>query len=164
MNRSAIAELMEIDIPLTNMGEITDDEARDLAISLNLDRRHSTPEQQQAARAGRIVKAAQLAADGHSVRDIAAELSVSKSQVQRDLDAVPRGTRRRKRKPPAARALANVTSLAGSIKTVLRDTGQRAALEAIAAQHGVPFDRGSWPLFEQLRLVLRDLANGCVSV
>ena len=163
MNRSQIAEPLELDIPVTNMGHITDEEARTLALSLNLDRRHSTPEQQQAARAGRISKTIALANDGHSVRVIAQTLSVSKSQVQRDLAAVPRGTVQRKKRPPAVRALANVTSLAGSLRAVLRDKARREALAAIAAQHGVPLDGSTWPLFETFRLVLRDLAQGGVS-
>lgn len=161
MHRSLIAEPLDIDVPVVSLGDVADAHARDRCRALNIKRRHMTADEEQLARAGRIVRVAALSAGGKTIREISNEVGVCKSQVQRDLQLVPHGTRKRKRRPPAARALANVTSLAGSLKAVLRDKARRAALEAIAKQHGVPFDEGgNWSLFEKMRLVLRDLAQG----
>lgn len=167
MHRSIVAEPLEhVVVPIKNLGRLTDAQARERCFALNVKRRHMTVEEQQQAREGRIARVVEQRDSGKSLRAIADDVGVSLGQVQRDLSAagVSPDTRKRKRRPPAVRALANVTSLAGSLKAVLREPSRRKALEAIAKQHGVPFDHdGGWSVFERVRLVLRDLANGGAS-
>jgi SAM-dependent methyltransferase len=80
-NRARIADELGIDYP-TNRVTVTDDEhAYELAGTLNLARRHL-----DAAQRRRL--AADLRAEGHSLRAIGRALGVSKSQVQNDLDEV----------------------------------------------------------------------------
>ena len=62
--------------------------------SLNIHRRHLTPEQQQERRQKRVERVAAARAAGMSLRDIAEQEGVSVSQIQRDLEnpTVPGGT------------------------------------------------------------------------
>ena len=62
--------------------------ARSFVDSQNLHRRHLTPEQQKERRAARVQRVAEKRAEGKSIRAIAAEEGVSKSQVVADLGEV----------------------------------------------------------------------------
>jgi transposase-like protein len=63
----------------------SEDEAREIARTLNSDRRHLTEEQRRAV-------VADLRSEGHSLRAIAGALGVDKKQVQRDLARAEVGT------------------------------------------------------------------------
>jgi ParB-like chromosome segregation protein Spo0J len=161
-HRALIAEELILDPPVVTLGDISEADAKQRCLALNLKRRHMTLDEQQAARQGRIARVGALADQGKTVREIAEIEQVSKSQVGRDLQLVPGGTKRRKR-PPAQRALSNVTSLTGSVRAVLRDRSKRPTLEAIAAQHGIPLSGTSWPALDAIRAVLRDVVGGAAS-
>ena len=59
--------------------------ARDLALTLNTDRRHLTPDELQRVRAERIERVAAKRAEGKSLRAIADEEGVSPEQVRQDV-------------------------------------------------------------------------------
>jgi hypothetical protein len=82
--RHAAAKAAKIK-PRTVQFKGTDDQARQFVETANLHRRHLTPEQEEErrqARVGRVVEARQ---EGKSIRAIAEQEEVSKSQVERDL-------------------------------------------------------------------------------
>jgi hypothetical protein len=90
------------------------EEKRDLALSLNVHRRHLTPEELQRLRQERIARVAEGRRQGKSIRTLAAEEKVSPGQVHRDVAAAtvsgetvePEGGRvtgRDGRRRPAAR-------------------------------------------------------------
>lgn len=84
MNRLEIAAAEDIGFPVEKT-KITDAEARELAWSLNRDRRHLTPEEQAKARAERVQRIADKRAEGKSLRAIAEEEGVSQEQVRQDV-------------------------------------------------------------------------------
>jgi hypothetical protein len=164
-------------VPVTCLGAVSEDEARQRCLALNLTRRHMTVEEQQQARLGRVARVAALRAEGKSIRAIAEAEQVGKSQVHRDLadhgvappatlvarnGAVWTGHRRKKtRTVGAARAHALLTKTAAQVRTVLRASGsQRARLEALAEAAGVPIAGNAWPALDALLAVLRDAAGG----
>lgn len=65
---------------------IPDDQVEAFIDSLNLHRRHLTVEQQQAKRRARVERVATSRTGGKSIRTIAEEERVSKSQIERDLE------------------------------------------------------------------------------
>jgi hypothetical protein len=83
----ATDEATHLTVPVQHLGDLTDDAARELALTLNADRRHLTPEEQQAARRDRIRRVVEGRADGDSLRTIAAREGVSEKQVREDLKA-----------------------------------------------------------------------------
>ncbi len=85
-NRAQIAtELGLCDLPTRTAAGLTDDEKRELAISLNADRRQLTPEDLSALRQERVKRVRTAREEGKSLRTIAADEGVSLGQVQRDL-------------------------------------------------------------------------------
>jgi hypothetical protein len=78
-------ESVNLTVPVQHLGDLTDEAARELALTLNADRRHLTPEEQHAARRERIERVAAARAAGDSLRTIAEREGVSLGQVQRDL-------------------------------------------------------------------------------
>ena len=79
-HRARIADALEpiAFCPRIVMEVRDDDHAREIARELNLTRRHLTPEQRQTL-------AAQLRAEGHSLRAIGGALGASKTQIAKDL-------------------------------------------------------------------------------
>jgi hypothetical protein len=80
-------EATHLSIPVQHLGDLTDDAARELALTLNADRRHLTPEEQRAARCERIERVTAARAEGDSLRMIAEREGVSEKQVREDLRA-----------------------------------------------------------------------------
>ena len=95
-NRLTIGAAKRKQVPINHAGQMTDQAAKALAVSLNRDRRHRTPEEQEAAREERIERVAEAREEGLSIRAIAEAEEISPAQVQRDLQAagatVPPGT------------------------------------------------------------------------
>jgi hypothetical protein len=83
----ATDETIHLAVPVQHLGELSDDVARELALTLNSDRRHLTPEEQQAARRERVDRVAAARAEGDSLRTIAEREGVSEKQVREDLKA-----------------------------------------------------------------------------
>ncbi|HEX4608004.1 MAG TPA: ParB N-terminal domain-containing protein [Urbifossiella sp.] len=87
-NRAAVAaDLGLADVPVTSLGRITDDEARDRSLAMNTARRHLTPEEQAELAAVRRARVVGRRGRGESLRTIAGEEGVSEKQVRRDLAA-----------------------------------------------------------------------------
>ena len=84
-HRKRIAGELGVPCPSISFEVKDDDEAREVSRTLNADRRQLSEDERKAV-------AADLRAEGHSLRAIADALGVSKSQVDRDLSTVPRGT------------------------------------------------------------------------
>jgi hypothetical protein len=84
-HRARIADELGVSYRVRTINVADDAEAQTIARTLNADRRHLTEAQ-------RREQAIFLRRSGHSVRAIAATVGVSKSQVDRDLATVPRGT------------------------------------------------------------------------
>jgi transposase-like protein len=168
LNRVDYALGLGLTVPMMFLGRMRDDVARTLALSLNLDRRHLTAEEQQAARGERVKRVAQARDEGASIREIARAEQVSPGQVQRDLAAAsvsgdtPK-PKTRPRKPPAVRARASADNLVGLVRAVLKGP-QRARFEQLAQQAGVPLAGKEWPALDLIRAVLRDVAQGGASV
>lgn len=83
-HRSRIARELGITCPTVTRKVRDDEDATDLAYSLNADRRHLTPEVR-----AQIV--ANLRSQGHSLRSIAGAVGVSKSQVAKDVNQLSTG-------------------------------------------------------------------------
>ena len=93
--RAVIGEEFDIDVPVLDWGEMSDDQALGLCKDLNRHRRHLTPEQRAKLRSERIGRVVAARAQGKSLRAIAEDEDVSLVQVQRDLEespTVPGGT------------------------------------------------------------------------
>lgn len=84
-NRLEIGAEFDLDVPIVDVGDYGAEAARELAITLNRDRRHLTPDEQQAARAERIERVAEKRAEGKSLRAIAEEEGVSAPQILADI-------------------------------------------------------------------------------
>lgn len=84
---SIAAELGLWAVPVHHRGDLTDDEARELAVSLNADRRHLTPEEQAAARAKRNAEIIQSAETGDSLRTLADRYGLNHSTIDKILQA-----------------------------------------------------------------------------
>jgi transposase-like protein len=121
---------------LTDIREVADeDEAREIARTLNLDRRHLTPQQR------REVVAA-LRQEGHSLRAIAGATGVSQGQVRRDLSGVSQDTpatvtgrdgKSYPSKRPAAERVAQIQALADEGHTA-RQIGERLGVRGSAGE------------------------------
>jgi ParB-like chromosome segregation protein Spo0J len=85
LHRSRLADEIGVRYRVDVIAVTDEDQAREIARTLNADRRHLTPEQRR-----EIVAA--LREQGHSLRAIAGAVGSSKSQVERDLSTVPDGT------------------------------------------------------------------------
>lgn len=186
-NRADLAIELELRsrVPVIDLGRISEQVARDLAYSLNLDRRHITPAEMVLAAEARRGRAASRRADGDSLRTIAATEGVSLVQVQRDLAAagVPGGTPETASRvhgqdgkvyPATAgdtperqlertrRSLDRV--IGGAVE--LADGSYSSRLQQLARMHGVPLTiaGGScvWPALTSVRAVLADLAAAVV--
>lgn len=187
-NRADLAREYGLPLPTVDLGPLSDEAARDLAYSLNLDRRQTTPEEMRAlaeARRGRV-KAAR--GRGQSLRAIAEAEGVSLGQVQRDVaaadppapepgdtpdDPVPDGKvrgRDGKTYPASAgdtperlleRTRRNLDrAIEGCVE--LADGDLAARLLQLGRMHGVPLkiEDGAcvWPALVGVRAVLADLA------
>jgi hypothetical protein len=84
-NRLTLAAACDADVPFVDMGPMGEKAARELAISLNADRRHLSPEEQVAARTERVERVKKARKEGASLRVIAEKEGVSEVQVRRDL-------------------------------------------------------------------------------
>lgn len=78
-HRSRIANELGVECPTTTLTVASDDDAREIARTLNADRRQLSEEERK-----KVV--ADLRQEGHSVRAIAGALGVGKSTVHEDLD------------------------------------------------------------------------------
>lgn len=58
-NRLGIAADIGAEVPFTDLGVLSEATARELAVSLNADRRHLSPDEQAAARAARVERVAE---------------------------------------------------------------------------------------------------------
>lgn len=83
-HREEIAVALDVACPVEIVNVTSDDEARELAVSLNVDRRQLDPEQRR-----RIVE--ELRKSGHSLRAISGAVGVAQTTVRRDLAGVPPG-------------------------------------------------------------------------
>jgi uncharacterized protein YerC len=86
--RLEIAAEVGADVDTIHMGRLTREQAYELAKAFNDHRRHEDPE---TIRRRRLERVAEMRADGKSIRTIADEEGVSKTQVERDLDQLSRG-------------------------------------------------------------------------
>jgi ParB-like chromosome segregation protein Spo0J len=84
-HRATIADEIGVTYRVDVVSVRDDDEAREIARTLNSDRRQLTQEQRR-----QVV--ADLREQGHSLRAIAGAVGVGKSQVERDIAGVPQGT------------------------------------------------------------------------
>lgn len=84
IGRLTIAAKRGLSVPVQDLGPQLLDLCRELALTLNADRRHLTLEEQQAARASRIERVVEATEAGRSTREIAAAEGVSQMQVLRD--------------------------------------------------------------------------------
>lgn len=93
INRARIAsEIGLSSIPVVVCNSLTGDGKKQLAISLNADRRHLTQQEQAEFRAQRIKRVAERRRNGESTRTIAEAEGVSQAQVRHDLkDATEQG-------------------------------------------------------------------------
>lgn len=89
-HRSRLADELGVDCPQIEQHVAGEAEAEAIARTLNVDRRHLEPEQRREL-------AADLRTNGHSLRSISGALGVSKSQIDRDLSAVPQQSPQRVR-------------------------------------------------------------------
>lgn len=80
-HREEIAVALDVACPVEIVNVTSDDEARELAVSLNVDRRQLDPEQRR-----RIVE--ELRKSGHSLRAIGGAVGVHATTVRRDLAGV----------------------------------------------------------------------------
>lgn len=147
-----------------SLGPLPDQTARQIAISLNLDRRQLTPEEQHLARQGRIKRvAAAVAAKG--IRQTARDEGVSHTQILRDLELVATGTDvpkpPKKKLPLPTKAYNAASRLQKTIRKLNRSYGDR--LRLVASTHGSVIVGNDWPDLQRVTLVLRDLASGGVS-
>lgn len=78
-HRRRIADELDVEYRVDVVEVADEDEAREIARTLNSDRRHLSPEQRR-----EVVLA--LREQGHSLRAIGGSLGVSKSQVKKDVD------------------------------------------------------------------------------
>ena len=156
--RARIADDLGLKYPVNIIEVADEDEAREIARTLNEDRR-AMP------KAERLPVVQALREEGHSMRAIAGAVGVTKSQVERDLSTVPDGTvpdrvtgldgktrpARREPKPEPADAL----RLAKEVKTerrqerIVERTEQRAAV--LEEDH--PLDG------ERFRVFVHDIRN-----
>jgi hypothetical protein len=88
-NRSELAYRVDPNrqVPVTDLGEIPDNVAEELARTLNVDRRHLSSEDYQrlsAERVARMKRIATLRIGGKSLRDIAHVENISHEQVRKD--------------------------------------------------------------------------------
>lgn len=161
MNRALYGLELGIDVPETCLGRLDDAQAKQLAISLNLDRRQLSLDEQMQARGERINRVAAASAAGQSTRQIASAEGVSQTQVVADLAAA--NTPVRKKNMPlfvrAHRAAGRLSKLVNKLARSSR--GEQFAI--LAAQHGIPLDGKRWPQLEIIAAVLRDVAGGAAS-
>jgi hypothetical protein len=76
-----------VSIPIQRLCGLSSDQKRDLALSMNLDRRHLSQTVLQHLRQERIARVAEKRQEGNSTRAIAEEEGVSQPQILRDLKA-----------------------------------------------------------------------------
>jgi hypothetical protein len=74
------------EVHVQHLFALGDEDAQELALSLNRDRRHLTPAEQHEARLERIVRIVAARAGGESLRTIGTREGVSAEQVRRDLE------------------------------------------------------------------------------
>ncbi len=153
MNRALIAEALHLEVPLADLGEMSDEAARHLAYALNVVRRHLSAEEIEALRKERVERVKAARANGEPLRKIAAREGVSHTQVNND-----------------GRENVNRLTPAGQIDSARRTLGtlaKKADALAVASggrwlyllrRHEVPAD---WPV--RLRAVLADLAAQVMS-
>ncbi|HYT87218.1 MAG TPA: hypothetical protein VEL76_00730 [Gemmataceae bacterium] len=84
-NRLRIAAKLGLSVDYEARSGLKEKEKEELALSLNLDRRHLTSEEREQARAERKEREVQGRQEGKSTRQIAEEEGVSHQQVVRDL-------------------------------------------------------------------------------
>lgn len=87
IGRLTIAARRELSVPVQDLGDQSHDFCRELALTLNADRRHLTIEEQQAARAERIARVVEATEAGRSLREIGRKEGLSQVQILRDLTA-----------------------------------------------------------------------------
>lgn len=146
-HRGRIADDLGVDYRVDVVRVESDEQAREIASTLNLARRHMNADQRR-----EIV--ASLRERGHSLRAIAGAVGASKSQVERDLSGVPDGTpetvkgadgksyparrptvvpaKNEREASKAQTALATVTDPPEGIRSV-RDLGRQARAEQKSA-------------------------------
>lgn len=94
--RAEIALSCGVRLPTVHVGELTTEQAYTRALGMNDARRHEDPEAIRQRRRERIERVAEKRREGKSIRTIAEEEEVSKSQIERDLEeaksTVPPGT------------------------------------------------------------------------
>jgi len=122
-HRARIAHELNIDYPTDTRHVANDEEAAEIARTLNSDRRHLTEDQRREV-------AAQLRAEGHSLRAIAGALGVAHKTIHRDLASVSGdtdepeyvmsldGRRRPARRPPADTTI--IDALADDVRQLLK--------------------------------------------
>lgn len=130
----------------------TEDDEKDFVRRVNLHRRHLTPEQLEEEREKRIARIVELRQQGESLRAIAEAEGVSKSQVERDLEAstVPGGTV----EPKGGK----VTGKDGRTRTATPATKGKAAAQAQAEadKQSAEVDCFKTPVPEKLKAVFFD--------
>lgn len=89
IHRLSIAEELRLDpdaIPHEIVAGLTEEQKHDLAVSLNADRRHLDIEDLKLLRAQRIERVVQGRKEGKSLRTLASEEGISKTQIKYDLE------------------------------------------------------------------------------
>jgi hypothetical protein len=145
IHRARIAAKLGITPEFREHKGLTPEQKRQLALSLNLDRRHLTEEEQERARAQRLDRVATKRREGKSTRTIAKEEGISQSQVVKDLrsagehrcspgDDQEQGDLFTSSAPVAAPAtINNPADIPDTVMSTLVDNGSTEA--ALAPQH-----------------------------
>jgi transposase len=138
-HRKRIADDLGVAYPVRVLAVVDDEQAAEVARTLNEDRRHLTPEQRR-----EVVKA--LRGEGHTQRAIAGAVGVSQATVHRDLDShESRPTKRRRRRRTTARVerpdfVVFFTTVQETIDVLERFAADPAALAAEMPDR----ERGAW--------------------
>jgi hypothetical protein len=85
-NRLRIASEFDLAVPFEIHRGLSGEEKEQLALDLNVDRRHISPEERTKARAERMKRVHDKVEAGQSRREVAKEEGISESQVRLDLD------------------------------------------------------------------------------
>lgn len=134
IHRCKIATELGIDVPVNVNSGLTDDQKLELALGLNLYRRHLTA-------LGRIQLVAELTLTGHSVREIARMTGWSKSTVARDrqdFEVVVEYVEARKQKPLDLSAEPGYAEVMAEIERGHRFLDLWEKLQPIRARLGCP--------------------------
>ena len=147
-NRLRLAAEHGLDAPWSIVSGLTTAQKRDLAVALNVCRRHLTPAEQAAARQGRVERVAAKRHDGQSVRAIAETEGIDPKQVRRDL---AKAGERQGNHPGGDMSPPEGTPCAAPSRVEGRDGKSYPAAVPLADGEGVAVPEPLRPIFEARR-------------